>query len=183
MDYRVYHFTPAMWEILRHLGVYEQLPLQLLLGAAAATPAELIYLSSDEEMIDALDLATNRTVNGAITADRIRENTLWARINSFGQWAEARCNELRPALAYLAASRIHTTVTALTTAVDISDDLLIAMDWAGLIELRRGADADRPRYTHRPGVISQSRLSRGAEWRDGIDVRITTKGRTYTAPW
>jgi hypothetical protein len=194
VDDRVLFFTPGMWEILRYLGTYERMPLQLLIGAAKARSADLIYLSHDQDMVEALDMQTGRPVRqagghgpGGITAERIAENVLWAEINGFGRAAEKRLGLLRPVLAFL-DSFTSTTLGKLLTAIEASDDNLIALDQHGYIELRRPDWAARERATGRPYVHAPRGafwigLDRSGDWRRDVDARITAKGRKYTAVW
>lgn len=185
MDDRVYYFTPGMWEILRYLGAYGSVPIQLAVSVDQAEPADLVYLSNDQEMIDAYDPTAGRVSINLITSDDIANNKLWVSLNGFGEAADKYLRRVRPILRHL-TTRTTVTYRELTTAIGPDDDDLTRMDLHGYLELRR-ANWDRHtpqrRYQHHAGTVDARMLARPGEDRDNLVIAITTKGRRYTQAW
>jgi len=178
MDNRVFYFSPGEWEILRYLAHYETMPIQLLLGAAKATPAELLHLSKDQEMIDAHRYTTDGPrYAGHITKHDIDRNVLVATINGFGKDADNRLRPARQVLGHLANQT--TTLGHLTAVVDVTDTTLIDLDQRALITLRRPTDTDKPN----PLPVNTTYLRRGGTARTLTTATLTTKGRAYTELW
>jgi hypothetical protein len=181
VDYRVFWLTSAQWEILRHLDAYGHMPLPLLLGACHAHPRELLALVNVHEMVTVADLTTGARID-ALTDEHIHTRTLWARNNSFGQWAERQLATIRPILAYLAVAS-PASYAALTADLDPDPDLLAALaDNTFLTVEHPPTPTDglhRRTRTDRPLTVWRHSDPRRAQ----LLLALTTKGRTYTEPW